>query len=265
MLPLVLHHGFGGMPGLKVGPVVLDYFRGIDVALAASGRDVWVTRVHPFAGVPTRAWQLKTQILSRLRQIQQPDMPVIIVAHSMGGLDARYMIRHLDMAGRVAALLTVTTPHRGSPMADWVVKHFDRRLRFVAGLKNWVDLRAIADLTTDQCARFNDVVPDVPGVQYFSTSAARPWHRVPAFAYPAHRIVSYAEGENDGLVSVQSSMWGRRLGIWPADHWHTLNHKMVLELRKPTGDIIPYYERAVAEVDRACAIISRSSHSDEPA
>ena len=37
----------------------------------------------------------------------------------MGGLDARYMIGQLGMADRVAALLTVTTPHRGSPYADW--------------------------------------------------------------------------------------------------------------------------------------------------
>ena len=44
---------------------------------------------------------------------------VVIIAHSMGGLDARYMISRLGMDDRVTALVTITTPHRGSPYADW--------------------------------------------------------------------------------------------------------------------------------------------------
>ncbi|HEX8914697.1 MAG TPA: alpha/beta fold hydrolase [Humisphaera sp.] len=248
-LPIVLHHGFGGLPGLKVGPVRLNYFRGIDLALGEGGREVIVPRVHPTAGVAYRAEQLKQQIIARLDQLGRPDDPVIIVGHSMGGLDARYMVTRLGMASRVAAILTVTSPHRGSPVADWAVRNLDRRvpLMRVLGRLGW-DLQAARDLTTESCRRFNDEVPDAPGVRYFSVSAARPWHRVPPFAYACHRIIWTVEGENDSLVSVRSSQWGTSLGTWPADHWHTINHRLVLELRDPTGDIAPYYQRAVGQV-----------------
>ena len=36
--------------------------------------------------------------------------------------------------------------------------------------------------------------------------------------------------------------------MWPADHWHTINHRMVLELRKPTGSIVPYYLSALKQI-----------------
>jgi len=252
MLPIILHHGLGGMPGLRIGPLQTRYFRGIDEALAAGGRPVIVPQVHPFAGIARRAQQLKLQIISRLDQLGRSDDPVVIVAHSLGGLDARYMIRKLDMESRVAALLTVTTPHRGSPFADWCVQHFDRRVPILSLIERMgLDLQACRDLTTESCRRFNDEIPDSDRVKYFSVSAARPWHRVPAFAVPAHRIITSVEGENDALVSVQSSTWGRTMGTWPADHWHTINHRMVLELRNPTGDIRPFYERALEQVDAA--------------
>jgi hypothetical protein len=91
-------------------------------------------------------------------------------------------------------------------------------------------------------------------VKYFSVSAARPWNLVPPFALPSWRIIHDKEGENDGLVSVKSSTWGTHLGVWPADHWHTLNRRYVIELKDPTGDITPYYlkalERVVAELNQ---------------
>jgi hypothetical protein len=36
--------------------------------------------------------------------------------------------------------------------------------------------------------------------------------------------------------------------VWPADHWHTINKRFVLELKNPTGNIAPYYVRAVERV-----------------
>ncbi len=47
---------------------------------------------------------------------------VIVVAHSMGGLVARYWLGPLGGAPLCAALLTLGTPHRGAPKAlDWLV------------------------------------------------------------------------------------------------------------------------------------------------
>ncbi len=171
------------------------------------------------------------------------------MAHSMGGLDARYAVAKLGLDAHVRAIVTITTPHRGSPFADWVVRHLGRRLGgFELCRRLGLDFQGISDLTTESCATFNDEVPDVPGVGYFSVSAARPWTRIAPFALPAYRVVYNAEGDNDGLVSVRSSTWGRHLGTWPADHWHTINHRFLPEGRNGTGDIAPRWVEALRRV-----------------
>src|SRR5688500_4193338 len=180
MLPIVLHHGLLGSGDIAIGPIRLSYFRGIDRAIRERGHPVVVSRVHPTGSVELRARQLKVNILQGLKRLGQPrDSRAIVIAHSMGGLDARYMIARLGMADRVAALLSVTTPHRGSPYADWCVQNLgDRlgcgRLLNLMGL----DVRAISDLTTASCRQFNREVENVVGVQYFSVSAAHPSHSV---------------------------------------------------------------------------------------
>jgi triacylglycerol lipase len=255
VVPLVLHHGVCGFGDFQIGPLSLAYFQGIDRALLARGFTMISTRVHPTAGIATRAQQLKEQILSNLDRNGMSGQRVLIVAHSMGGLDARYMISKLGMQEHVAALLTVTTPHRGSPYADWIVRHVGQRMRGFR-LMNFlkIDVQAAHDLTTAACRRFNEDVPDSPAVSYFSVSAARPRRLIPPFALHSHKIVTDAEGDNDALVSVLSSTWGTHLGVWPADHWHTINKRFVLELKNPTGNIAPYYVKAVEQVVAALDI-----------
>ena len=47
---------------------------------------------------------------------------------------------------------------------------------------------------------------------------------------------------------MKSSTWGTHLGVWPADHFHTINHRLVMEIKQPTGDITPYWMRAIEKV-----------------
>src|SRR5215469_10984999 len=68
--------------------------------------------------IKNRAARLAEQIQARF-----PEGKVHIIAHSMGGLDSRYLLSKnlLGLDGRVASLSTVSTPHRGSPVADLVL------------------------------------------------------------------------------------------------------------------------------------------------
>ncbi len=249
MVPIVLQHGLFGFGGIQVGSLKMSYFHKIDRAIAERGHPVIVSRVHPTGSIERRAMQLKQNILRQPASIDHPDGRVIILAHSMGGLDARYMISRLGMAQRVSALVTISTPHRGSPYADWCLTHLGQRLGAVKlmHLLN-VDVQAVSDLTTAACINFNESVPNVPQVKYFSISAARPWNRVPPFLMHSHQIIQQAEGENDGLVSVRSAQWGQHLETWPADHLHVINKRLVPEIKAPTGDIVPYYMRLLDQV-----------------
>ncbi|CAN5444456.1 hypothetical protein BH09PLA1_BH09PLA1_16290 [soil metagenome] len=245
MTPIVLQHGLFGFSDIGVGKLKLTYFNKIDRAIAARGHPLIIPRVHPTGSIARRAAMLKHAIVSGA----PTDQRVVIFAHSMGGLDARYMISRLGMEDRVSALVTVCTPHRGSPYADWCIKNLGRRM---GGLKLvkllGLDVRAIADLTTEKCAAFNEKYRDVPGVKYLSISASRPWHRVPPFLMPSFKIVHEAEGANDGLVSVSSAAWGEHLETWSADHWHAINKRLLPEIHHKTGDVTPKYLRVLDQL-----------------
>ena len=245
MATVVFHHGLLVPGQIQVVGRRVGSFIGIDRVFADRGHTPVVTQVHPTASVARRAAQLKHLILERLKGLPSPepdaDGRIVVIAHSMGGLDARYMVTHLGMAERVAALVTVATPHRGSPYADWCLRQLGRfgamRVFRAVGL----DVGAANDLTTESCARFNEQTPDAPGVRYLSVSGARPIWQITPLLFQPYWIIRAVEGDNDGLVSVRSARWGEHLGTWPADHLHLLNRRLTIELRRPTGDIRPYY------------------------
>src|SRR5688500_19375202 len=129
MTPIVLHHGLLGYGDIKLGPLKLTYFRGIDRAITELGHPLIISRVHPTGSIERRARELKEVLLRQLKALDVDERErVVILAHSMGGLDARYMISKLGMDDRVAALVTITTPHRGSPYADWCLRNLGQRL-----------------------------------------------------------------------------------------------------------------------------------------
>lgn len=244
MIPVVLHHGLFGLGDLRVGPLRMSYFHKIDRAIAARGHLVISTRVHPTASVAKRARELKQLILHRLEMADQPHAKVLLIAHSMGGLDARYMVSKLGMARHVAALLTICTPHRGSPYADWIERNLGQRMGLLPVVRKLgLDISAGIDLTTEQCARFNDDVPDHPDVRYASITCVRPRHQMPAFALHSHTVIGTAEGDNDGLVSDQSGRWGEHLGTWPVDHWQAVNRAFAI--RHPSEDVSEEYLHAL--------------------
>jgi triacylglycerol lipase len=94
----------------KIGP--LEYFRG----LPEQYRTALFPDVRGLGSVQQRAQQLAKEI----RERNFPNGPIHIVAHSMGGLDARHFLVKgpKDITARVASLSTVATPHHGSLIAD---------------------------------------------------------------------------------------------------------------------------------------------------
>lgn len=252
MIPVVLHHGICNFLIFKLGNFkVCTFSTAVEKAIAGRGHPLIVSKVQPVAGIATRAQELKETILRHLNHLGRPDDRVLIIAHSMGGLDARYMISHLGMAPRVAALATIATPHRGDSFADWCQRHLGQRLGgFGLARQFRFDVQAVNDLTIASCRRFNERTPDSPLVRYYSIAGSRPWHKIPPFALHCWRIIQDAEGANDGLVSVKSALWGQHLATWPVDHWHQVNRRFVLE-RKGVGNIAPLYLRLLDQIPEA--------------
>jgi triacylglycerol lipase len=129
----------------------------------------------------------------------------------MGGLDARYAIDTLGLGRKVASLVTIGTPHRGTPVAD-----------IGAPLKvlfNGGGLGALSELTTAHLAAFDRAHPKPRGVLCACVLA-----EVPRDA-PVHPLLAVTRrylnrgGPNDGLVPVASQRFGRVLWRVGADHW----------------------------------------------
>ncbi|KAH6602322.1 hypothetical protein BASA61_001231 [Batrachochytrium salamandrivorans] len=116
--PVVLCHGLFGYD--RLGPqsvpfLQLQYWRGIHDALVDLGCNVHVARVGSVSSIRTRAHQLSSYLNSTT-----PGDSINLIAHSMGGLDCRYMISHIAPSSfNVGSLTTIATPHCGSSFMDW--------------------------------------------------------------------------------------------------------------------------------------------------
>jgi len=179
-----------------------------------------------------------------------PAEPVHVFAHSMGGLDARYMISRLGMAPRVLSLTTLGTPHRGCPFADWALSRLGR---LVCPILDYLSLpyQAFHDLTVARSAEFNDQTPDAPGVRYFSVAG----RYEPRGPHPLWRVtapvVRRAEGPNDGVVSIASASYGESTSVWDGDHLSLVNWPPTpFRPHAPDTDRVPHYAglvRALAD------------------
>ena len=218
--PIVLAHGLMGFDELHLlGLPGIAYWRGIKEAYESRGIQCITTAVPTTASIPDRAQVLMDQIASKLPTSATGEgREVNIVAHSMGGLDARYMISRLCPSPslfRVRSLTTIATPHRGSSAADMLFRDIGPDLlpaiyRLLTRLK--IDTGAFSQLTTTYMReKFNHVVPNNPDVRYFSYGASATPHLLSVFRI-SHDLMNVLEGPNDGLVSVKSSKWGEYRG-----------------------------------------------------
>lgn len=119
--PILLVHGFAA------STTRITFHARIVQALCADGHRVYLASLPPFEPVASRGRALAAQIDAVLAGTATPACPgqarktatrVNLIAHSMGGLDSRYAISALGYGGKVASLLTMSTPHRGSAITD---------------------------------------------------------------------------------------------------------------------------------------------------
>ncbi|GAA6055912.1 hypothetical protein JCM3770_002357 [Rhodotorula araucariae] len=211
-LPLVFCHGLFGFD--HIGPAALkplrfSYWIGVEEALQAMGVEVMIGRVPASASIEERA-----KVLCQLIGERFPGREVNLIGHSMGGLDGRFLISRLKPTNfKVRSLTTISTPHRGSSFADYLLEDIlgaERVPAFLSVMKA-VGVpgggKAFDDLTTTKMARFNEETPDDPSVKYISYGAEFTPSWSNAFRIP-WGVVYEREGANDGLVSVESAKWG---------------------------------------------------------
>ncbi|MBI3354078.1 MAG: hypothetical protein HY034_04225 [Nitrospirae bacterium] len=243
-LPITLVHGLGGFDKIKIFGITIPYFKGIKEHLEGCGYTVFVPRLRATAGVRQRAEDLKREILSFT------DSKVNIIAHSMGGLDARYMISKLDMADKVATLVTIGTPHSGSYFADWGVRVLGRGCKCIWFIEKIlrIDTQGFIDVTTENCNEFNKNILDIDGVKYLSYAGVQKWYKVNFILQIPYWYIRYKAGQNDGLVHAESAKWGDFRGVVAADHWNQIGWKIFPREWPERFNAKEFYEKIAMEL-----------------
>ncbi|KAI0783429.1 Alpha/Beta hydrolase protein [Abortiporus biennis] len=121
--PIVLCHGLYGFD--VRGPESFPMFRQhywanvLNVLRKKVGAEVIVTGVPGTGSIASRSESMDKLLKERARGRE-----VNFMAHSMGGLDCRYLITHIKPTEYTpVSLTTIGTPHRGSPFMDWCMEN----------------------------------------------------------------------------------------------------------------------------------------------
>lgn len=252
--PLVLVHGVG-FRDLKY----INYWGRIPKELIRNGAKVYYGNQEAWGTVEYNAKDIKNKILDILKETGCEK--VNIIAHSKGGLDARYMISKLEMGDYVASLTMISSPHRGCKFVDIACKIPDKIYKAVArffdkhykllGDKNPDFYTASRQFSTYHSKKFNEEVKDVEQVYYQSyTSVVKNIFSDYVVAIP-YIFVKLTEGENDGLVAIDSAKWGEFKGIFRNKGRRGISHGDIIDLRREDYkgfDVIEKYVEIVSEL-----------------
>ncbi len=238
--PIVLSHGLFGWGEDSGGVIsIANYWGGMDDYMRSQGAVVYAPTKSAAQSNEVRGQQLKDKI--NYWMAANGHSKVNIMGHSQGGLDSRYMISNLGMKNKTGVLTTISTPHRGSPIADIAKAVIPDWLEpFVGAVLNglvkiiWSGseqdaLAALNSLTKNGMSAFNSYTPNASGVKYYSYTSKMAWadfiqHPLLALLHPACYAGGLFQGQggaNDGLVPVSSAKWGTYKGQPSYSWWVT--------------------------------------------
>jgi len=130
--------GFANLGELVYFAHVKDYLTGRLSALGVSGVVVSVPTI-PTASIRKRS----ARLLEVISETSSPDDTLHLIGHSTGGLDARLLVSQGSVLGdglnaesvarSVRTVVTVATPHHGTPLATYFTSFFGQKLlRFLS-------------------------------------------------------------------------------------------------------------------------------------
>ena len=255
--PIVLIHGIGYSD--KENP---DYWGPVPDALREEGAQVFFGCQSADSTVTENARQLRENI-EKICADEKTDK-VNLIAHSKGGIEARYMISALGGDKFVSSLTTIATPHRGIKAIDEMKKNRPGRLSRLYSFFSLItrmgggtppaDIRVYDQMSEDYMEVFNELVKDSPDVYYQSYACRMKTPLTdPAFS-PFHNISNKAGEMNDGLVPVESAKWGDFRGVYTGPEAGGISHSMVCGDRRPVSwkrrglDVCEFYVDMVARL-----------------
>ncbi len=269
---VVMVPGFGGFDALGR----LSYYYGTTpLFMQAKSRGA----VHYFENLPTASVCTRSLLLERFlcnlvgRNIIEADDEIALVGHSTGGLDIRELVARLDkeptrahgLVSRIKRLVFLSTPHRGTNIADWVREHDLARKFLVNRFRQLVEddvsmpelLRDLGDKLTYGGAQLFEAADDVH--RDYHPSSKDPLELADArdAKYQVRRWLDHTDGDflaiDDLAVGDAAAQYAKLVaerGMWTA---RGISVKSYATLgRAPFGDVrVEHSLRSVAAVVKA--------------
>lgn len=190
----------------------------IPAVLRQCGATIYLGGQDAYGSIENNAAKLAEVVDQALAQ--ENASRVNIIAHSKGGLEARYLVSSLQYADKVASLTLLAAPNRGATGAETTLTWRGFRLWARRNDKAWLKqgdrnpdtLLATEQLTANYLRTFNQENPDADGVYYQSWGAhinKDKSDRIMAFS---SWLFYRGKMDNDGLVTPESARWGKYRG-----------------------------------------------------
>ncbi|WP_152360168.1 esterase/lipase family protein [Microlunatus speluncae] len=203
------------------------------------------------------------QVAARIREVAELTgaSKINIIAHSRGGIDARYAITTLGLGHRVASLTTMNTPHHGVRFADTATKLRQPLYQRLASAVNFVFglagdetpdfLSSTMAFRTELSREFNRNTPDDPSVHYQSYTSVMSCAASDRLLAVPYRVIKTLGEENDGLVSVDSAKWGEFRGVLRSTSKRGVSHGDLVDMHRedyPGFNVLDTYIKIVADL-----------------
>ncbi len=210
--PIVLVHGVFA----KDNSILISFWGRIPELLAEAGFKVYLGNTDAWGSIESNAMLLQNTIDNIIDSVDCKK--VNIIAHSKGGIDARFLISSLGFDSKVASLTTISSPHYGSELADLIVRQkpihhplvakATKAFGFIYGDQNPNPYNLALELTSQKMETFNRNNKNMDNVYYQSyfTTMNGPFDDLSFFF--SYLYIKSISGENDGVVSERSSKWG---------------------------------------------------------
>ena len=233
--PILMIHGVG-FRDLK-WPL---YWGRIPAALSDLGAVLFYGQQDCWARTQDNARSIRARILQIIDETGCEK--VNIIAHSKGGLEARMAASSLGTGSKIASITTIGTPHHGSKTIDRLLRAPDSLFNIASfAVNNWIGLigdtkpdfyNVCRDFSTEYADKFNTENPDVPDVYYQSFAGVMCSPLSDINLSTANAIIKLIEGDNDGLVSVESARWGERFTLLTGNTNRGISHYDEIDFRR---------------------------------
>ncbi len=254
--PILLLHGLCWRDRKKS-----NYWGRIPNILIQNGATIFYGEHDATNTIENSAYEIRRKINNILKNKKYKK--INIIAHSKGGLDARYLITKLHMENKVASLTTISTPHRGSEFSDFICNLpkilfdiFCFIVNFYSKLigSKLPDIKSsIYQTTTNYLKKFNKEVLNSKKVYYQSYYSAmnNPFSDI-ILTIPYFIMRLKTKEKIDGLSTISSAKWGTFHQI-KKEGFRGLSHADIIDLRRAkirTFDITDNYIQIVSDLKK---------------